>query len=260
MSKQHVQLPNDMIKENGLMPRDLLVYSVIKKYMNNKTKECFPSLSTISKDSGYSINTVRKSIDLLKENDYISIRKEGRKNIYKFNPHKYFEPFSYEFLDLDLAPDEKAYILASQQFLIKDTQGFGKTSYTNDELSEKLNISTWVISKLDKSLVEKGYLDIVKTDKKDLNTGIYINEKFFHLDELGQSIIWTLQKHSEDIQELKETAHSNSKDLKIVLKENKEIKQREEQRDKQMEILIETLKNNGISIPNLLEDPNIIDL
>jgi DNA-binding transcriptional regulator YhcF (GntR family) len=188
-NKRHVQLPNNMIKNNGLEPKDLLIYAVIKKYMNNETKECFPSLVTISKQSGYSINTIRNTLVSLQNNNYITIRKEGKKNIYKFNPHKNFEPFSYEFLECDLETNEKAYILASQQFLIKDQDGIGKTTYSNEQMSEKLNISARTISRIDNSLMKKGYLNIVKTQAKDPITGVYINQKFFHLDELGQSII-----------------------------------------------------------------------
>lgn len=244
-SKQHVQLPNNMIKENGLEPRDLLVYAILKKYMNNETKECFPSLQTLSKESGYSINTVRKSIKLLQINSYISIRKEGRRNIYKFNPHKNFEPFSYDFLEFDLDSNEKAYILASQQFMIKDQNGVGKTTYSNEVLSEKLNISSRTITRLDNSLIQKGYLNIVKTRSKDSETGLFINEKFFHLDELGQAIIWTLQKHDKDIEELKETTNSNSKDLKIVLRENDSLKKEMEELKKRLSKL-----ENGLDINN----------
>lgn len=224
-NKQHVQLPNNMIKEGEMCPKDLLVYAYLKKYMNSSTKECFPSLSRLSEESGYSINTIRKSISLLDQMGYISIRKEGKKNIYKFNSYKNFEPFSYEFLESDLESNEKAYILAAQQFLIKDNEGMGKTSHSNETLSKKLNISAKTISRLDNSLVEKGFLNIVKTKSKDPITGLYLNEKFFHLDELGQAIIWTLQKHENDIESLKETTESNTKDLKIVLNENKEMRE-----------------------------------
>lgn len=243
VNKQHVQLPNNMIKKDGLEPRDLLVYAVLKKYMNNESKECFPSLETLSKESGYSINTIRNSIKLLQANNYISIRKEGRKNIYRFNPYKNFEPFSYDFLEFDLDPNEKAYILASQQFMIKDQDGIGKTTYSNETLSEKLNISSRTITRLDNSLVEKGYLNIVKTKAKDPETGLFINEKFFHLDELGQAIIWTLQKHDEEIEELKETTSSNSKDLKIVLRENDSLKKEMEELKRRLNRL-----ENGLDI------------
>lgn len=220
--KQHIQLPNNMLN-NGLEPKDLLIYVVIKSHMNKETKECFPALSTISKESGYSINTIRNTILSLQKNNYIKIRREGRKNIYKFNPHKNFEPFSYDFLECDLESNEKAYILASQQFLIKDEKGLGKTSYSNEEMSEKLNISARTISRLDDSLMKKGYLNIVKTQLKDSVTGLFINQKFFHLDELGQSIIWTLQKHEEEIDKLRNETKFNSKDIKILLSRINEI-------------------------------------
>lgn len=248
MSKQHVQLPNNMIKKDGLEPKDLLIYANIKKYMNNETRECFPSFVTISKDSGYSINTIRNSITLLVSNNYISVRREGKKNIYKFNPYKNFEPFSYDFLESNLEANEKAYILAHQQFFIKDKQGLGKTTYTNEEIAEKLNISPRTVSRLDTSLVRKGYLDIVKTNSKDPVTGVYINEKFFHLDELGQAIIWKLQQHEEDIEELKETTESNSRDLQIVLRENKQMKD-------ELNLIKQLLKENNIEISdNRTED------
>lgn len=244
-NKQHIQLPNNMTKKNGLEPKDLLVYATLKKYMNNITKECFPSLTTLSKDSGYSINTIRSAITLLEAENYISVRKDGRRNIYKFNPHKNFEPFSYDFLECNtLEANEKAYILAYQQYLIKDQVGFGKTTYTNEVIGEKLNISARTISRLDKSLMQKGYLNLVKTQTKDPETGLFLNEKFFHLDELGQAIIWTLQKHEEDIEELKETTESNTKDLKIVLTENDALKKEVEELKRRMQ----RLENGDIEI------------
>ena len=65
--KQHVQLPNNMTKSGELSPKDLLVYVTIKRHLNSTTKECFPSLDTIVKESGISKPTVRKSIELLKK-------------------------------------------------------------------------------------------------------------------------------------------------------------------------------------------------
>jgi len=244
-SKKHVQLPHNMIKRDGMEPKDLLVYAMLKSHYG-PAKLCYPSLECISKETGYSINTVRNSIALLESNNYISIIKKGRSNYYEFSPYKTFEPFNHEFLKSNkLESNEKAYILASQQFMIKDQDGIGKTSFTNQTLSEKLNISTRTISRLDTSLVKKGFLDIVKTESKDRITGLTINEKFFHLDELGQTIIWTLQKHEEDIGELKNTTKANTKDLKIALRDNtsmkKEIAELKEQ--------IQQLKNGEVQ-PN----------
>ena len=216
---RHVQLPNNMTTKD-LTPKDLLVYVSIKRYMNKDTLECYPSLDKIVEVSGISKPTVRKTIDKLSKLNYITVTKSGRKNIYKFSPYKNFEPFSYEFLDKkDISADEKALIIAEQQFMFKDIDGLGKISYTDLELSDKINMSYNTIVKYHKSLEQKGYLTTIKTRAKDSETGLAINEKIFHLDELGQAIIWTLQKHDEDIENLKIKTDNTSKDMKLVLKE-----------------------------------------
>ena len=216
---RHVQLPNNMTTKD-LTPKDLLVYVSIKRYMNKDSLECYPSLDKIVEVSGVSKPTVRKTIDKLFELKYITVSKSGRKNVYKFSPYKNFEPFSYEFLDRkDISPDEKALIIAEQQFMFKDIDGLGKISYSDTELSEKINMSYNTIVKYHRSLEQKGYITTVKTKAKDSETGIAVNEKIFHLDELGQAIIWTLQKHDEEIKDLKIKTESTSKDMKIVLKE-----------------------------------------
>lgn len=224
-SKQHVQLPNDMTITKILTPRDLLVYVCIKSFMNKDTLECFPSLATIVNLSGISKPTVMKSIKLLESENYISVRKEGRKNIYKFNPHKKFEPFSYDFLNnKDITSSEKAMYTALQQNLIKDVTGFGKTTYDYFEISEKINMPYKTVLENMKSLEKKGLLDIVKTDKKDPITGVMKQEKIFHLDELGQAIVFTLQNHEDRINDNTSDIKTLQKQVDILIKENRELK------------------------------------
>jgi DNA-binding MarR family transcriptional regulator len=223
---QHVQLPNDMTKSGELSQKDLLVYVTIKRYMNSQTRECYPSLDTIVKVSGVSKPTVRKAINNLKRLKYLDVRLEGRKNVYKFNPHKNFEPFSYEFLDFQLETNLKAYIMVVQQTMYKDVEGYGKVSYSDSELASIINLDRHTIAKYNKSLEEQGFLSIVKTDKKDPVTGLRIDEKIFHLNELGQAIIWTLQKHEEDIQDLKEKTEATSKDVEFLLNEIKRLNEK----------------------------------
>lgn len=222
MNKQHVQLPNNMTPI--LTPQDLLVYISIKRYMNNETKEAFPSLQTIAEKCGASIPTIRKCIKRLEDGKYIEVIKKGRSQIYKFLKYNNFEPFSYEFLDKeDLSFTEKAYQLASQQYQFKEN-GMGKISMSNKELAEKINMSESTISRCNKSLEAKGYLDIIKAKKHE--SGITINEKFFHLDELGQAIVFTLQNHEERLNKTEQNIENLMKDMSIVLKENKELKER----------------------------------
>lgn len=225
-NKQHVQLPNNMTKDK-LKPKDLLVYVTIKKYMNKDTLSCFPSLATIVEKSGVSKPTVLNSIKSLEQSGYIKVSKKGRNNLYTFSKHKYFEPFSYDFLDIDeITPEEKSLIIATQQFMFKDLEGYGKTTYSDLELSSKINMSYKSVVKYSKSLEEKGYLTTVRTSAKDTGTGIMINEKLFHLNELGQAIIWTLQKHEDDINELKEKTSSTSKDVDLLMKEINQLRER----------------------------------
>jgi DNA-binding transcriptional regulator YhcF (GntR family) len=186
--------------------------------MNNATKEAFPSLQTICKKSGASINTVRKCIANLEKQEYFKIERRGRQNYYVFSEHKNFEPFSYDFLDKeDLTFTEKAYIIASQQYMFKDEKGIGKISYTNSELSEKINMPESTISKCNRSLTTKEYLSIIRCEKHDPETGLAIQEKIFHLDELGQAVIWALQNHEQRITK-------NEKTLDLALKEIAQLK------------------------------------
>lgn len=218
INKQHVQLPNDMTVNENLTPQDLLIYVAIKRYMNKDTKEAFPSLQTICAKSGASINTVRKCINNLEAQDYFKIEKRGRQNYYIFSDYQKFEPFSYDFLDKeDLTFTEKAYIIASQQYMFKDEKGIGKISYTNSELSEKINMPESTISKCNRSLTTKEYLSIIRCEKHDPETGLAIQEKIFHLDELGQAVIWALQNHEQRITK-------NEKTLDLALKEIAQLK------------------------------------
>lgn len=222
--KRHIQLPNNMTE--NLKPADLLIYLDIKRNMNNETKESFPSLETISKRTGASIPTIRKCINNLEEAGYIEIRKEGRKNIYKFLKYKEFEPFSYEFLDnQNLSFTEKAYIAASQQYMFKE-DGFGKTTFTNKELAKRINMSESSVSRCNKSLEKKDYLSIIETDVKDLETGLKIKEKVFYLNELGQAVIFALKNHEDRINTHEDKINEIAKRLALLELENRSLKQK----------------------------------
>lgn len=242
MSKKHIQLPNGMTENKKLTPKDLLVYLAIKKYMNNESKSCYPSINTIVKDSGVSKMTVMKCLDKLEKEQYIKIVKNGmkRNNVYIFLSYKNFEVFSEEFLETqDIDINEKSYVIASQHTMFKDIEGFGKISYSDTELSKIINMDRHSIAKYNKSLEEKGFLTVVPTNKVDPSTGIKINEKFFHLNELGQAIIWTLQKHDDDIKTVKEKINKNSKDMSLLLKQIKELKDSNQEQKQLTQALIE---------------------
>lgn len=219
---QHVQLPKKK-ESDSITPQDQLVYVSIRRYMNKDTYEAFPSLETIGKHCGASEPTVRKCIKNLVKNDYLTVRKEGRKNIYEFNKLKAFEPFSYEFLDKeDLSFMEKSYILSTQQYMFKhpETQT-GTTSLSTRELESKIGISHSSIIRCQHSLADKNYLDIVKTSAKEIETGCCKNAQIFHLDTLGQAIVFTLMEHEDRVTQLENTVKDLVKENKILWRELK---------------------------------------
>lgn len=225
-SKQHVQLPNKM-GDNDLSPKDQLIYLSIRRFMNSQSKIAYPSLAKISEVSGASINTIRQSIKVLEEKDYLKVIKEGRSQKYQFNELKKFEPFSYDFLDKsDLTFTEKSYIVASQQFMYTDVEGIGKIAYSNKELSKKINMSEATISRTNKSLIRKNYLTLIKNESRDIETGCKTDTKLFNLNDLGQAVIWVLKNHEDRISDteirinkLEQTIESQNKLINKLLEE-----------------------------------------
>ena len=214
---QHVQVPNGMTLD--VKPRDLLVYATIKRHQNKDTKKAYPSLIVISSESGLSINTIRDSISRLEKHNYITIEKKSNKNIYSFNQYKEFEPFSYEFLDnKELTPDQKSYILATQQYMYKDIKGEGVISYTNQELADKINISESSIIRYNNSLERNGFLTKVQSKIKDMETGCYKEIKIFNLNKMLQQIVWVLKNHEDRIT-------NNEKEIEAIKHENKLLKE-----------------------------------
>lgn len=194
---QHIQVPNDMCKEHNLDPTDVYVYSYLKTYMNKDPYEAFPSMETLAKDAGVSKTTVNKAIKNLVANGDISVRKEGRKNVYKFNPSsKNFEMFTYKFMrDVDL-------------------------TYSNQELSEEIGLSASTIYRRNKELEDKGILQVIDTDKKDPETGVAIQLKLFDLSKIAQDVLFIKKKLEEHDKEIKE----NSKTIKLLSKEVEELR------------------------------------
>jgi DNA-binding transcriptional regulator YhcF (GntR family) len=228
INKHHVQVPNDMTEQNNsLKPGDLLIYATIKRHMDKDTKTCYPSLNTIAVESGASINTVRSSIQNLINTQYIEVTQKGRGKLYKFLKWDKFEPFSYDFLDnKKLSFKEKAYILATQQYMFKnkETQN-GIVTYNNIELSKKINTSPSTISRLDSSLREKEFLDINILTQKDQETGLPIREKVFHLSKIEQAIVFILGNHEERIQENTNEIQLLKERMDKLERENKELKE-----------------------------------
>lgn len=210
--------PANSEEQPDLTPKDKLIYVAIRRHMNHKTMEAFPSYALITKDTGAASKTIKKCIDNLIREGYLQTRKEGRKIIYKFNNRKQFEPFSYDFLDKkDLTFTEKSYLISTQQYMFKD-ENEGKVSITNKELSSLIKMSESQISKCNHSLEEKGYLE-----------GSSELVKRFKLRELDQLFIWKFREQDEKIQK-------NTDDIYLIKRELEQIKQENEEMKKLLKI------------------------
>lgn len=237
-NKQHVQVPNKMADHN-LTPRDQYIYSVIKSH--DGKSGCFPSLKTISTESNCSINTVRKSISSLEEAGYITTKKVGRQQYYFFNKYKKFEPISPEFLkNENLSVKEKSYIIASQQYMYKDTENYGKVSFPVTHLSKLINMPESSIRQCNESLKNKGFLTEVINNSIELDgSGVKTRTKLFYLTKMGQAIVWKLKDHEDRI-------NKNTEDISNINNKMNEMEKKLQEQQK----LIDKLLNERVKDKN----------
>lgn len=196
MAKKHIQLPTDTLG-NEVDPMALLTYVVMKRFENNRTHSTFVSKGKLAKILKTKPKQITKYLNQLQEEGYITITNVGKKRpkyVYFFNAYKSFEPFSYDFLDNEhLSVAEKAYIVASQQYMFKD-KGLGTVELSDRELSKKIKLSRPTIAKLDKSLSEKGYLSKVPLYQIDTETKLPALCKVFQLDAFGQAVVFEITR------------------------------------------------------------------
>ena len=232
---QFVILPKKEVGDQ-LQKYEILIYVAIRRYMNKDTMKAYPSLDRIQKDTGVSKATIIKIIKNIINKGYMQQEsKKGVGAIYTFNNEKSFEPFSYEFLDNEnLTKAEKLQILCTQQYMFKDN-GIGKISYSDNELAEKTGLNRNTIAKTNQSLMQKGFATQVSLATRDPKTGLMNKETIYHLDEIGQAIVFKLKEHDDRIVKNEEDIESLKKDNELLRRELNEIK-RELQASK--EILI----------------------
>lgn len=212
MKNQHVELPNSMPTIFGyITPQDLVVYLSIKRHWKNNETPCYPSLNTISKESGASINKVRSCIKNLLQTGYMKYIPYKRGFWYKFYHCERFEKFSMEFLDkAELTFTERAYLTAVQQYVYKDSSTFkGDTYYNSIKLSQLINMPASTIRKCENSLVSKGFMEIQDTTMRNSETGCKIKKKIYDYTKLEQQVACINEKVRENTK--------NIDDIKKVL-------------------------------------------
>lgn len=250
---QHVQVPHGLCK--GKINYQILgLYAHLRRYMNGNTYSTFVSLRTLKQDTGISIPTIQKYLNILEEEGHIQIRKRSNgSNIYKFNTDselykRGFEMFTFEFMsDKNIPFNEKCALIAFQEKMMNKESGIGCISSTSMEMSTTLNASISTYKRLEKSLIDNGWLSIAKTRAKDMDSGSYKNLYSFDLEILGQAILYNQEKikeHDKDIQELKEEnlylkkEMENMKHQLRILNSNLNTKNKEELESKNISINI----------------------
>ena len=221
---QFVILPKKEVGDQ-LQKYEILIYVAIRRYMNKNTMKAYPSLDRIQKDTGVSKATIIKIIKNIINKGYMQQEsKKGVGAIYTFNNEKSFEPFSYEFLDNEnLTKAEKLQILCTQQYMFKEN-GIGKISYSDNELAEKTGLNRNTIAKTNQSLMQKGFATQVTLATRDPETGLINKETMYHLDEIGQAIVFKLKEHDDRIVKNEEDIESLKKDNELLRRELNEIK------------------------------------
>lgn len=236
---QHIQVPHNLggTNEIKLNPTDYLIYGYMRKYMDGKTYQTFISLRTLAEKAGISINTVSNSIKKLQAAGEIRIleKKQGRNNIYEIlKTGKYFERFTYEFMDSELmTQEEKGVLLAMQQYTNKDGGNYAVTTYSNEELSKKMNINVRALSKVFRSLEDKGILITNRTSAFDKITGLRKTAKLVDLALVCQAVLFInkkvdehteqLEKHTEDIKMLKKEILALKRENEKLLRQNQDL-------------------------------------
>lgn len=182
---------------------DLLVYAVLKMSMNKDSKKSYKTIRKIAEETGMSIGGVQSALKRLEESEDIFKAKEGNRNAYRFNERsEKFEMYDFTFLNnSDLNNLQKSFYIAVQKHLYIDKEtGIGKTTYSNKQLSEKTGMSEKVIAERKRELEELGFISRRVTSDKHGNSCEALE---FNLPKFGQYVLCTLEKHEEDIAELK---------------------------------------------------------
>lgn len=220
--QQFVILPKKEKEEDQLKKYEILIYVCIRRHMNSKTLEAFPSIKTIAKESSCSKKTVLETIEKIQQKGYFTIEKIGKCNHYFFNNEKHFEPFSYDFLDNpNLNKSEKLQILCTQQYMIKtqvtdengEEQGFGAISMSDRQLALCTGLDRNTIARNNKSLIAKGFASQATLQVKDSETGLMNKQTIYRLSEIGQAIVFTLQNHENRLDQLEKTVYILAREL-----------------------------------------------
>lgn len=194
----------DIIMREKITAKEQLIYACIK-YCDGE-KGCYPSLATLQKISGASIPTIRKCINILENEGFIQTYKKGKYQYYRFLKEDVnFMQVPKEFIgksDWDLSFTEKAYLISINQYLYRDDKGFGVTTLTDDQLSKISGLESSTVSKLNKKLQRKNYLQI--NNILNEKTGTIQKYKSFSLKDLCLALCNKVKELDDRVEKIEE--------------------------------------------------------
>lgn len=227
---QHVQVPHnlgDKNKEIKMNPTDYLIYGYMRQHMDKHTYRTFISIRRLSELASVSINTVQSSIKKLKEAGEIKVldEKKGRNNIYEIQKTgKYFERFTYEFLNYkELEAEERGILMAMQQYTDKSDGQFAVTTKSKEELATNMHIGTRVLTRVFHQLEEKGILQTSSTPIIDKVTGLKKTARYIDLAIICQAMLFINKKVDEQGEQINEHDKRLHAVDKNILKMQEEI-------------------------------------
>lgn len=227
---QHVQVPHnlgDKNKEIKMNPTEYLIYGYMRQHMDKHTYRTFISIRRLSELASVSINTVQSSIKKLKEAGEIKVldEKKGRSNIYEIQKTgKYFERFTYEFLNYkELEAEEKGILMAMQQYRDKSDGQFAVTTESKEELATNMHIGTRVLTRVFHQLEEKGILQTSSTPIIDKVTGLKKTARYIDLALICQAMLFINKKVDEQGEQINEHDKRLHTVDKNILKMQEEI-------------------------------------
>ena len=231
---QHVAVDNDSFRKN-LSQNELLVYVMLKSYMNGTSLIAFPKQSTLQKDTGLSIPTIKKCLENLEQKNEIKIIREGKLHKYKFNEHSdNYEMYSHEFLkDIDIKKDLKAFLIAMQPIMFKDDiPGVGKVTMPTTEIATVTGLSEDTILRKNKELMKLGICEEIPCNTMSGNR--------------GRMLMYGLMKIGQEFVTMRNQVKENTQDIANIKDDVESLKKAVRHRDK---IIIELLKKQGVEIP-----------
>lgn len=227
---QHVQVPHnlgDKNKEIKMNPTDYLIYGYMRQHMDKHTYRTFISIRRLSELASVSINTVQSSIKKLKEAGEIKVldEKKGRSNIYEIQKTgKYFERFTYEFLNYkELEAEERGILMAMQQYTDKSDGQFAVTTKSKEGLATNIHIGTRVLTRVFHQLEEKGILQTSSTPIIDKVTGLKKTARYIDLSLICQAMLFINKKVDEQGEQINEHDKRLHAVDKNILKMQEEI-------------------------------------